>query len=287
MLSGCSAAGTSPNVGGDLDGGSAAPSPGAVVTQEESATPTPSAPAADLIRALNPEDLSWTWFDDHSSTRPVSVPGPDEYGRLYSVGEPLYSDADGDGLEDMAVPISELDGNGFREHWHVWVAQADGTATQVLIPIAATARCGDNTRSVSAVEGGFEVEERLREPIIDDPLPCSDEGTFESVRRVAVAHVGEAAYPVNLDDPRGYGGVCPTQPRTETEVTKVWGSAYPALGAPLTFDGEDMYLIQPYTHTLTQGADPMRLAAVWPPDGHSDNRLCVWIDPVRFEGSGE
>lgn len=259
-----------------------------VVRETNRATPaqSPSDRVTDAIRSIDPASLEWRWFSDFSDTHPVDLGAPDEYGRTYTVGAPVYSDADGDGLEDMAVPLAQHDGNGFREQWYVWLAGSDGGATQMMIPIAWTMRCGDDTRSVKATDGGFVVRERLREPVVDDHLPCSKPGTFASTRRVAVQHVGDGLYPVNLADPRGYGGVCPTHPRTEARVVKVWGSAVPEVSAPLTIDGERMYLILTSAHTLTRGADPMRLASVWPPDGKADQRLCIWIDPARYEGSG-
>ncbi len=268
-----------------LAGCSAPPAPR---PPEPAASATPSAgPAPDAIRKLDPADLDWQWFETHSSSVPVDVTKPDELGRTYTVGDAVYADADGDGLEDLAVPIAQTDGNGFREQWHIWLAQADGTAEQVPIPIAWTARCGDGTESVTPTEGGFTVHEFLREPVIDDHLDCATRGTFEVTRGVGVLHDGEAAYPVDLADPRGYGGVCPTQQRTETGITKVWGSVGPDLPATLSIDGEEMYLILTHPHRLTRDADPKRLAAVWPKGGNSDDRICVWIDPVRSEQSGE
>lgn len=249
--------------------------------------PTPTGPAADAIRGLDPQSLPWQWFDTQTSIEPVDVSRPDEYNRSYAIGEPVYSDADSDGLEDMAVSIAQLDGNGYREQWHIWLATADGSAQQVLIPIAWSSRCGDTTESITATDGGFTVHEYLREPVMDDHLACAETGTFEVTRGVGVLHDGDARYPVDLTDPRGFGGVCPTHERTETGITKVWGSVGPDLTATLSIDGEEMYLILTHPHTLTQDVNPKRLASVWPPDGSSDNRICVWIDPVRFEGSGE
>lgn len=268
-----------------LAGCSATPAPR---PSQPAASATPSAvPAADGIRTLDPAALQWSWFDTHASFEPVDVSKPDTDGRSYTVGDPVYADADGDGLEDLAVSIAQKDGNGYREQWHIWLAHADGTAEQVPIPIAWTLRCGDATESVTPTEGGFTVHEFLREPVVDDHVACSDKGTFEVTRGVGVLQDGEALYPVDLADPRGYGGVCPTQQRTETGVTKVWGSVGPDQRAALSIDGENMYLILTHPHTLTQGADPKRLAAVWPRGGNSEDRICVWIDPVRSERSGE
>lgn len=273
-------------VGVLLAGCSAAPAPRP--PEPEASTSTPSAaPAPDAIRKLDPAALAWQWFEAHTDVAAVDVTKPDEDGRTYTVGEAVYSDADGDGLEDLAVPIAQRDGNGFREQWHIWLAQADGTAVQVPIPIAWTSRCGDATESVTPTAGGFTVHEYLREPVIDDKVACSERGTFEVNRGVGVLRDGEAVYPVDLADPRGYGGVCPSQQRTETGITKVWGSVGPDQKATLSIDGEEMYLILTHPHTLTTGADPKRLAAVWPRGGNSDQRTCVWIDPVRSERSGE
>jgi hypothetical protein len=276
-----------------LTGCAGAPGPGAgeptgaVPNAATASAPSPaeSGPATDAIRSLNPKSLAWKWFEDHSRSTKVDLTGPDAHGRTYALGKPVYSDADGDGLEDMAVPLAQRDGNGYREHWHIWLAKAAGGAEQVLVPIGLSARCGDATTKVSAVKGGFQVQERLREPIIDDRLPCSSAGTFRSTRQVGVERVGSTHALVNLKDRRGYGGVCPTQPRTETGRVKVWGAVAPTNAAPLTIDGTRMYLIWTHPHELTSGAEPMRLAAVWPAGGNSDKRLCVWTDPGRYESS--
>lgn len=276
LLAGCS---------GGAPGGGPSAMPAASGPASPGATPSETGPATDAIRALKPASLRWKWFEDHSQTIAVNLSKPDKYGRTYKLGKPVYSDADGDGLEDMAVSIAQLDGNGYREHWHIWLATADGGAEQVLIPIALTARCGDATSKVSAVKGGFQVKERLREPIIDDRVPCAKPGTFASTRSVGVERVGKVHALVNLKDRRGYGGLCPTQPRTETGRVKVWGSLVPANGTPLTIDGERMYLIWTHAHPLTAGAEPMQLASVWPAGGDSGKRLCVWTDPGRYEKS--
>jgi len=57
--------------------------------------------------------------------------------------------------------------------------------------------------------------------------------------------------------------------------------------AKLSIDGEETYLILTHPHALTGGAHPKRLAAVWPRGGNSEDRICVWIDPVRSDRSGE
>ncbi len=284
LLAGCSSgSGESGSQPGGAEPGGAGPGGAGTVTS--ASAPTPSGPATDAIRALDPKTLDWKWFEDHSQSIKVDMTKPDKHGRTYTLGKPVYSDADGDGLEDMAVPIAQLDGNGYRQHWHIWLATASGGADQVMIPIGLTARCGDATTKVTAIKGGFQVKERLREPIIDDYLPCSSPGTFTSTRQVGVEKAGDTVALVNLKDRRGYGGVCPTVPRTETGRVKVWGAVAPTNVAPLTIDGERMYLIWAHAHPLTNGAEPMKLAVVWSAGGNSSKRLCVWTDPGRYESS--
>lgn len=281
LLAGCS---SGPSAPGATQTASATDAPTASAT-EASTSPSPTGPAADAIRHLDPAELAWQWFDTHASISKVDVTKPDKHKRTYTIGKPVYSDANGDGLEDLAVSIAQLDGNGYREQWHIWLAKADGTPEQVTTPFAWTVRCGDATTKVTAIKGGFRVVELLREPVIDDHLPCSSPGTFKSVRRVGVEQAGPVLALVNLADRRGYGGVCPTQQRTETGQVKVWGALAPTNAAPLTIDGKKMYLIWTHPHTLTQDTEPMRLAAVWPAGGSSDKRLCVWTDPGRYESS--
>ena len=280
LFAGCSASGESGGQPGGAEPGGTASVPAA----SESATAS-SGPETDAIRALDPKSLDWQWFEDHSLSIKVDLAKPDANRRSYTLGKPVYSDADGDGRLDMAVPIAQLDGNGYRQHWHIWLATASGGAEQVMVPIGLTARCGDATTRVTAVTGGFQVKERLREPIIDDHLPCSSPGIFISTRHVGVERAGDTVALVNLKDRRGYGGVCPTVPRTETGQVKVWGAVAPTNAAPLTIDGKRMYLVWTNAHPLTSGAEPMRLAAVWPAGGNSDKRLCVWTDPGRYESS--
>ncbi|PWD49452.1 hypothetical protein C8046_00675 [Serinibacter arcticus] len=251
------------------------------------ATPTPEAPDPAAIRTVDVTSLPWQWFENHHTTQPVDLGAPDDVGRTYTVGEPIYSDADGDGLEDLAVPIAQTDGNGYREQWHIWLAVADGEPLQVIAPIASTSRCGDAITAVEPTAGGFAVRELLREPIIDDHLDCATPGTFAVDRGVAVTHDGELTYPVDLADPRGWGGVCPSLPRTETGVVTVWAAAGPDVRASLTIDGEDLFVAATHPHALTEGTEPMVLVAVWPPDGSYLDRLCVWVDPDRLTGAGE
>lgn len=255
-------------------------------TTEAATTPEPTATTPDpqAIRDVDPATLEWIWWQNFANQEPVDVTTADEFGRTYTIGEPAYSDADGDGLEDMVVSLAQLDGNGYREQWFLWLAEPDGAPTQVLPPVTGMARCGDAVESVEPTEGGFQVHEFLREPIIDDGLDCASTGTFEVTRGVGAVRDGEAALLVDLADPRGYGGLCPSHPRTEVSPVTVWGGLAPRIDAPLTIDGEERFLITTHGHTMTAGAEPMILASTWADGETYEDRICVWIDPVRYEG---
>ncbi|WP_143556976.1 hypothetical protein [Serinibacter salmoneus] len=246
--------------------------------------PTPTTPDPQAIRQVDPATLEWIWWQDFAAQEPVDVTAADEFGRTYTIGDPAYSDADGDGLEDMVVSLAQLDGNGYREQWFLWLAEAEGAPTQVLPPVTGMARCGDAVESVEPTEGGFLVREFLREPIIDDHLDCAATGTYEVTRRVGAVRDGDTTLLVDLADPRGYGGLCPTHPRTEIAPVTVWGGLTPRIDAALTIDGEERFLIPTHGHTMTAGAEPMLLASTWAVGESFGDRICVWIDPVRYEG---
>lgn len=130
----------------------------------------------------------------------------------YVVGEPVLADLTGDGLADAAVQITEENDGIESVHWYLWVADGDGGAEQISLPIARTTRCGTTTVSVKAVRRGIEVHELRRAIGEAESLPCSEPGTDERTRVVRAERAGgnDEWWPVEVAPNRGFGGLCPT-----------------------------------------------------------------------------
>lgn len=136
----------------------------------------------------------------------------DDLGRTYELGEFVESDANGDGIIDIAIPITEFDGNGVTTLWYVWLGQTDGPetrafATQMVYPIARMTRCGDAIHEVTATDHGFAVEETLRHPL--DPGDCATGGTWHQTRELEVHDIAGEHFPILLSPVHAWGGVCP------------------------------------------------------------------------------
>jgi len=123
----------------------------------------------------------------------------DKLVRTYEIGVGVPFDADGDGIVDLAVPVSQLDGNGFQELWYVRLGNAidiDAVATQVIYPIVRTTRCGDIVNPVGATESGLTIDQTLWMPRTDHRRHCASGGTGVQVRDITVVDIGGTPYPV-------------------------------------------------------------------------------------------
>ena len=181
------------------------PAPATTVPQ------TPATPDLDFAAAV--ADAEWSFAPDGLGA-PMRITmadgtGVDDLSRTYTIGAPVIGEADGDGIPDAAITITQADGNAVTELWYIWLGGDDGTATQVEYPIARTTRCGDATHSVIAVDGGFEIDLTLRIPGSDDGRSCADGGTGTLVRTVGVQAFDGAPYPVQTAPILAWGGVCP------------------------------------------------------------------------------
>jgi hypothetical protein len=161
-------------------------------------------------------NVDWS-FADRGLDEPVTITfedgkATDDSMRTYEIGVGVESDANGDGVADLAVPVSQLDGNGFQELWYIWLGDdvdADAVAEQVIYPIARTTRCGDVVHSVGAAEGGFTIDQTLWMPHTDQGRDCASGGTGQQTREVTVIDVDGVSYPMQTAPLEAWGGVCP------------------------------------------------------------------------------
>ncbi len=198
----------------------AAPDPSDAPSDSDSAaTPQPAAlTGADIQQWI--ANAEWS-FADRGLAEPITLvfddgAAADDLLRTYEIGDGVEGDVDGDGVVDLAVPVSQLDGNGYQELWYIWLGAdvdpdggADVLATQVVYPIARTTRCGDVVNSVEAIENGFRIDQSLWMPHVDDDRDCASGGTGAQVREVTVVDVDGAAFPLQTAPLEAWGGVCP------------------------------------------------------------------------------
>ncbi|MBG6238185.1 hypothetical protein IWX78_001140 [Mycetocola sp. CAN_C7] len=155
----------------------------------------------------------------------------------YEVGDPVFGDADSDGRTDAIVPISRLDGNGSDTVWYLWYDSGDDDGVgirQIEFPIAQQSRCGRFVESVTAADGGFVVHEFLRLTGTDDTVPCSEPGTGELTRTVALHRSEDGTlWPVQTSPIPAYGGICPGSPWLDGPGEQLTLLSAPVDGAPV------------------------------------------------------
>jgi hypothetical protein len=94
---------------------------------------------------------------------------------------PVFSDIDGDGAEDAAIELHQ-GGQGYTIAWYVWLWR-HGTAVQQTEPFVDFSRCSGQVDRVTAVPGGFRVEQRFADL---DLNPCSIGGVVPITYTVAM-----------------------------------------------------------------------------------------------------
>ena len=205
-----------------------------------SPTPEPELTVEDIVAAVS--DGEWSFagggLDEPFAVTLTAGVATDDFGRSYSLGEAIAGDANGDGVVDAVIPISQLDGNAVHQLWYIWLGGSVGEAPeQVIYPISRGTRCGDITRSVTAVEAGFQVDIVLRMPYTDDARSCAEGGTGELTRVVSVTEVDGEWFPVQTAPVAAWGGVCPpTQWLDGVEEIGISGRAAPPASAPVVTD---------------------------------------------------
>lgn len=219
---------------------------------------TPAAPETPVVEVTEPvapdltaadiaawaADAEWSFAPDGLG-EPYLVAmtggaGTDDLSRPYELGDPVEADIDDDGVVDAAIPITMVDGNAVHQLWYIWRGigmDATAVAEQVIYPIARATRCGDAIRSVTAVDGGLEVDIVLRMPFTDDARSCADGGTGELTRVIRLEQIDGQFYPVQTAPVAAWGGVCPpTEWLDGVPETGISGRAAPPASAPVITD---------------------------------------------------
>lgn len=196
-------------------------------TQEPAPQPVETTPVPESEQepepALTAEMIAaWTtnqpWqFSPDGLGEPVTIPiidgaANDDLGRTYEIGEAIESDANGDGVPDVAVSITEFDGNSMQQLWYIWLGiegavEGDVLAEQMMYPIARMSRCGDAVHEVAPTETGFSITETLRHPL--DPGDCATGGTWHQTREIIVDEFSGEPFPILTSPVSAWGGVCP------------------------------------------------------------------------------
>lgn len=193
-----------------------APEPPAQPTTPAPPEPEPEAELTGDMIASWVRDQPWNFsFDGLGEPFTVDIVGgeaSDDLGRTYEVGDAVEGDANGDRVPDIAIPLTEFDGNGVIALWYVWLgipgtAEGDKLATQMVYPIARMSRCGDVVHGVTAIDGGFAVQETLRHPL--DPGDCATGGTWHQTRELTVQEYGGDPFPILTAPVSAWGGICP------------------------------------------------------------------------------
>lgn len=258
------------------------PPTSAPTTEQASASPTGD---PDAIRTVDFGAQTWMW-DTLGSQYPVTLADgaateTDAYydaPATFMLGEVVYSDANDDGLTDAAVALTWESGNGISDAWYVWLAQADdpGHPQQIPYPIAFGARCGDAVRGVTAIPGGFRIEETMRSAL-EQAGPCAQSGTMQRTREVGVVGDGTAAgsWPTTLDG-LGWGGYCPVMKLTEGTLAPADGRVGPSDDAPTTAATGDRLFSphEPYPFLVPSG---WTLSGFLPDERVDDSLICVWM----------
>lgn len=208
----------------------------------------------------------------------------------YELGEVVYSDANGDGLEDAAASITD----GESTWWYVWLATEKGPE-QAPIAVAYEDDCETRVNNVRGVKGGFEIDENRHDIAHGQPSSsCAGLGQEEVTRTVKIQQDREDLWPVQTDPFPGYGGICPVP--TEYHIFPVSD----AEGMVLTespdgeqLDSEDFpggIHFQMVTKDITLDAEERRQESTVEPEfapkgwkligamAKDTQRGCAWID---------
>ena len=173
------------------------------VASPSTATPTSSQRPQQTIEQVDLGSLSYVVGADRRSVALTGGTATDELGRITTLKNTVYADADGDGFPDAAVEIAVADGNGYEALWYIvlW-DRATQSPVQFQDPFARTFRCGDVVDSVTAATRGFTVAEHRTE---GELASCADQPPVAITRTVGIRD----GWLAELSPAMGYGGICP------------------------------------------------------------------------------
>ncbi|MGW9113957.1 hypothetical protein [Microbacterium sp. NPDC055683] len=247
---------------------------------------TTAVPSVDPegIRSYDLDAATWTW-DTQGEWVEVTLQGGvgtavDPYFQQearFTAGDPVYADANGDGLLDAAAPLTWEAGNGIYTAHFVWLAQPEQGAPpqQVPYPLTFGGRCADSAAEVTAVSEGFEIRQVRRGT--GEESPCAEVGTLDTVRTVTIVGDGTAdgSWPMTTDG-LGWGGHCPVRTDGGATVMAATGRVAPSAAAPATTaSGERAYYA--LTHYPLRQPDGWVLAGFAPEPDVDDTLVCVWV----------
>ena len=210
---------------------------------EETATPAVAVGLEDVDFG----NLEWVYRPGGSvpETEQVTlVDGAAEVDlRRFELGDVVHADVNGDGLADAAAALGVTDGQGYEEHWYLWIA-TEGEPSQITLPIARTARCGTVTHSVVAEAGGGITVHESRRAIGEDALACSEMGSDERVRTVMAVEARNDGewWPHQVAPVAGFGGLCPMPAEYEGFPHAGAVHAAPDAASPEVAQGETVYV---------------------------------------------
>lgn len=241
---------------------SSSPAESAVTAEATEAPPESSALTGEHIQEWV-ANTEWSFAPD-GLLEPVTLifengTASDDAMRTYEIGDGVESDANDDGIPDLAIPVSQADGNGYLELWYVWLGRdAAGVdsdaaiADQVIYPIARTTRCGDVVHEVRPTDGGFSIDQTLWMPHTDQDRDCSSGGTGTQIRDITVTTIDGTAYPIQTAPIDAWGGVCPRSDWLDgIPDNAIDGRAAPPSSAPAVISpGENVALYELPAATL-------------------------------------
>ncbi|MDX2377620.1 hypothetical protein M4I32_12495 [Microbacterium sp. LRZ72] len=270
-----------------------APAEPSATPETAEAAPESSAPTGEDIQEWV-ANAEWSFAPD-GLLEPLTLSfaegmASDDLMRTYEIGDGVESDANDDGIPDLAIPVSQTDGNGYLELWYVWlgrdVAGASDDAAladQVTYPIARTTRCGDVVHEVTPTDSGFSIDQTLWMPHTDQDRDCSGGGTGDQIRDITVTMIADTAYPIQVAPIEAWGGVCPRSDWLDgIPDNAVDGRAAPPSSAPSVISvGENVALYElPDAPLLT--ADGARFFGFQPEELMGDSQEEAGATPVRM-----
>lgn len=269
------------------------------VSTPGAASETPATPETPQAATLTGADIQEWIADAEWSFAPSGVGAPftvafeagrasDDVMRTYEIGVGVAGDADADGITDLAVPVSQLDGNGFLELWYIWLgndADADdgSVARQVVYPIARTSRCGDVVHSVAPEDDGFTIDQTLWLPHTDQGPDCVSGGTGVQTRTVTVIEIDGEPFPIQTAPVEAWGGVCPRSEWLDgiPDDTIVGRIAPPASAPQVIAAGELVNLFEIAAAPLVAG-DGARFFGFQPADLAPESQAEAEATPVTM-----